>query len=277
MKIGILIDGLGMETYEAVRWVSDRGLDGIQMYANGTCDPDVLKGEKLAALRNYISDYGLILSAVCGDIGTFGNREKNPALVEKSKRILDMSRELGTRVVTSHIGVVPSYPANPRYSIMRDALGEICSYAHSIGMTYAVETGPETSHTLLSFIEDVGDGLGVNLDPANIVMVTGENPAKSVRVLKSHIVHTHAKDGRMNHFADAELVYGIKPDTEGAARGSYTQVGLGKGQVPWHDYLSALKGIGYDGFLTIENEYDGDKAAGIESDIAFLKARLSEI
>ena len=42
----------------------------------------------------------------------------------------------------------------------------------------------------------------VNFDPANFVMVTGDDPVKGVYTLKDYIVHTHAKDGIMKQKSD---------------------------------------------------------------------------
>ena len=47
----------------------------------------------------------------------------------------------------------------------------------------------------------------MNLDPANFVMVTGQDPIKAVHILKDYIVHTHAKDGIMLKKNDPTKVY----------------------------------------------------------------------
>ena len=59
--------------------------------------------------------------------------------------------------------------------------------------------GPETSATLKKFLDSLGSrGVGVNLDPANLAMVTGDDPVKAVHNLKDQIVDTqNAKDGKM--------------------------------------------------------------------------------
>lgn len=60
---------------------------------------------------------------------------------------------------------------------MKAACRELGDYAASVGVTFAIETGPEKPETLAAFIRDVGSkGIGVNLDPANLVMVTGCDP-----------------------------------------------------------------------------------------------------
>ena len=62
---------------------------------------------------------------------------------------------------------------------------------------FAIETGPELAATLKGFLDDIGTpGIGVNYDPANLVMVSGEDIVQGVYTLRDYIVHTHAKDGK---------------------------------------------------------------------------------
>lgn len=113
----------------------------------------------------------MFFSALCGDLGHgFGDKDKNPELIEKSKRILDLAKELETDIVTTHIGVVPSDPSHERYKIMQEACFELSRYADSVNAHFAIETGPETSETLKTFLDSLDStGVAVNLDPANLV------------------------------------------------------------------------------------------------------------
>lgn len=76
---------------------------------------------------------------------------KNPELIEESKRILDLAKDLETDVVTTHIGVVPEDPTHPRYGIMQEACGQLAAYADSLKAHFAIETGPEKAATLKGF------------------------------------------------------------------------------------------------------------------------------
>ena len=109
----------------------------------------------------------------------------NAAKIEKSKRILDLAVELGSSIVTTHIGVVPADRNDPIYETMLQACEELGVYASSLGAYFAVETGPETSAHLKSFLDNLSTkGVSVNFDPANMVMVTGDDPVQGVHMLK---------------------------------------------------------------------------------------------
>lgn len=98
-----------------------------------------------------VKSNGLVISALCGDLGKgFHDPAKNPELIEESKRILDLAKELETNIVTTHIGVVPSDPANERYQIMQEACFKLAQYADSLDAHFAIETGPEESAVLKS-------------------------------------------------------------------------------------------------------------------------------
>ena len=271
--IGIIINSFRTDIPTSVKKAAECGAQGIQVYStHGEMAPENLSPEKRREFLKLVKDNGLIISALCGDLGGGGfiHKDLNKERVEKSKRILDLAKDLETDIVTTHIGVVPSDPNHDRYKIMQEACHELAEYADSIDAHFAVETGPETSAVLKGFLDSLNStGVGVNLDPANLVMVTGDDPVGAVHNLKKYIVHTHAKDGKQIFFRDPEIVYGIKKDVI-VTDDSFIEVPLGEGSVDFPKYLAALEEIGYNGFLTIEREVGDDPAKDIRAAVDFL-------
>ena len=275
-SIGVMLESFRTDTETALKKAAAMGAKGVQVYAtHGNMAPENLVGQKRKDFLKMVKDNGLVISALCGDLGHgFGNAELNPGLIEQSKRILDMAKELETDIVTTHIGVVPGDPAHERYQIMQDACGQLARYADSLDAHFAIETGPETAVTLKSFLDSLhSTGVAVNLDPANFVMVTGNDPVQAVYTLKDYIVHTHAKDGRRNYYRDPEAVYGLAED-EMLASPSFIELPLGDGDVPFPAYLKALDEIGYHGFLTIEREVGDNPEGDIRKAVDFLNAHI---
>ena len=281
MKIGVITDCFKKTHFEGIEIASQLGLQGVQIYATtGEFSPETLTQDKKAEYKKLLKERNLVVSALCGDMGGYGfeRAEDNEDRIKKTKKIIDLAVEFGTKVVTTHIGVIPDDKSNPRYSVMLDALTECGKYAKEQGVTLAIETGPEKAKTLLGFLQDTEGGVGVNLDPANFTMVTGQDAVEAVYLLKDYIVHTHAKDGVMlDENQDPTEVYhafavgGV--DALNACKG-FKEVPLGEGQVDWDNYLKALKEIGFDGFLTIERECGDDPKADIVLATNFLKAKL---
>ena len=275
-SIGVMLDSFRTDVHTALEKAQSLGAKGIQVYATrGAMSPKEMTPQRRREFLQDVKDHGLVISALCGDLGQgFTNPEKNPALIEESKRILDLAKDLETDVVTTHIGVIPGDSSHPRYSILQDACGQLAAYADSLKAHFAIETGPEEAATLKRFLDSLhSTGVAVNLDPANFVMVTGDDPVQAVYTLKDYIVHTHAKDGRRLHYVDPEVLYGMV-ESEMLADNSYIELPLGQGDVDFPNYLKALDAIGYTGFLTIEREVGEDPQADIALAVRFLQEQL---
>ncbi|MDR1629718.1 MAG: sugar phosphate isomerase/epimerase [Oscillospiraceae bacterium] len=279
-SIGVIVDSFRTDIKTGVQKAAALGAQGIQVYSTrGAMAPENLDAAARREFLDYVKANGLVISALCGDLGGggFTHPELNAEKIEKSKRILDLAKELETDVVTTHIGVVPNDPQHPRYQIMQEACGELAAYADQIGAHFAIETGPETSAVLRLFLDSLhSKGVGVNLDPANLVMVTGDDPVIAVHTLRDYIVHTHAKDGVQIFYKDPEIVYGMVKEVI-VTCSSFSEVPLGEGSVDFPNYLKALKDIGYRGFLTIEREVGDNPEGDIGKAVSFLREQMASL
>lgn len=283
MKIGVMVDSLGLGVREGIRRARALGAEGLQLYAvKGEMAPENLDAAARRALVSFIRENEMEVTALCGDPGGHGFAvpSLNPALVARSKQIMQLALDLGSTVVTTHIGVIPADPSHPRYGVLQEACGELGRFGEKIGARLAIETGPESAPVLRDFIRGLGTkGVGVNLDPANFVMVTGQDPVEAVTLLAPHIVHTHAKDGRMLRQTDPEIIYNFFAEGGiGDLRMDdyFIETPLGEGDVDFPAYLAALRLAGFDGWLTIERETGTDPAADIGMAIQFLQRCLSK-
>ena len=269
MKLGVITDCFKLPLDDSLRLAGQLGFDGVQIYATtGQFSPEVLTAERKQQVKDLLAETGLEISALCGDMGGYGYQiaADNPERIEKTKAIIDLAAEFGVSVITTHIGVIPEDKQDPRYAVMLEVLNACGSYAKEQGVTLAIETGPETAPTLKMFLEDTAGGVGVNLDPANFVMVTGQDPVEAVELLGQHIVHTHVKDGVMLKKTDPKIIYDhfAEGGIEALNVADYfLETPLGEGHVDFPRYFAALKKVGFDGYLTIERETGEDPAADI--------------
>lgn len=283
MKIGIIAELLKKPLYECLKRAKELGAEGVQLYAaSPTCNLLQMNRTQLAELKDFCDKQTLAIAAVCGDLGGHGFQiaSENPQRIKTSRQIIDITRSLGGNIITMHVGVIPAATASPVYKSMMVALKELGEYAAANDAVIAIETGPESPEILKCFLDDADtEGLGVNLDPANLVMVLNEDPVKAVYTLKDHIVHTHAKDGVHFCKCDPKKVYDAF--AEGgfeklvAETGTlFAEVPLGQGSVNWKQYLAALKAINFNGFLTVERETGASPDKDIKLAIDFLKTQI---
>ena len=284
MKIGIIVETLRRPLEDGIGKARELGAEGIQIYA---VSPylDMLHDspDRLKKIRNLADANGLVFSAVCSDLGGHGFSDPagNAERIEKTRRIMEASQIFQAKVLTTHIGVVPKTTETERYADVVKTLRKVGDIAQDNGMVLAIETGPESPEALKQLLLDVDNrGIGVNMDPANLVMVQNSDAAEAVRLLGKYIVHTHAKDGVHLQDCDPKRVYNAF--AEGgfeqlvAETGElFREVPLGQGQVDWNAYLTALKAVGFDGFLTVEREVGENPEKDILEAVSFLKREIS--
>ena len=255
LRIGIILPSLRMDTRRALETAAQMGADGVQLWvAGGDLDPRNLDESGRQDLLAALGRLGLEISAICGDLGKgFTDPATVEWAIERTKEMLDLGHDLAAPILTTHIGVIPPDRNAPEWHLLTDAMLELGDYAAGLGAFIATETGPESPELMLAFFETLNTGgLAVNYDPANLVM-NNFDPVAGVRVLGSYIAHTHAKDA---------VRY---PD------GRVQEVPLGEGQVPWDEYITTLRSVGFDGYLTIEREVGEDPVADIRRAMEFLR------
>jgi L-ribulose-5-phosphate 3-epimerase len=179
------------------------------------------------------------------------------------KRASDFAAELGVDDVTTHAGFVPESPSDPLYPGLIEDLKDVAAYCKSQRQFFCFETGQETPVTLLRLLEDIGlTNLGVNFDPANLILYGKGNPIDALGILGRFVRGVHVKDGRY--------------PTNGRELGIETI--LGQGQVNMPTFLSTLIGLGYKGALTIESETTGSQQMEeVQSAKSYLENLLGSI
>jgi sugar phosphate isomerase/epimerase len=160
--------------------------------------------------------------------------------------VSDFAAALGVKSIACHIGFVPDDHSEPDYIAVRDMVRRICAHAARHGQTFALETGQEPARVLLSFLRDVGQpNLGINFDPANMILYGTGDPVEALDVLGPHVLSVHCKDGDWPA-KDAPGSLGVERP-------------LGSGSVGIPRFLEKLKAIGFRGPLNIEREAENQE------------------
>ena len=166
--------------------------------------------------------------------------------VDALKKGADFASACGVPSITTHAGFIPESPTDPLYTDVLEALTEVAKHCKKLGLYFCFETGQETPITLLRVMTDIGtDNLGVNLDPANLLMYGKANPVDALDILGPYVRGVHAKDGE----------YPTEPGRLGVEKP------LGQGRVDFPVLIPKLKGFGFSGALTIEREISGPQQA----------------
>ena len=256
MKIGTCVSFssmAGME--EKLARLQKHGFTSCQLIS---WNPGVWTEENAGTLKALLEQYAITVSAFwCGWEGpsdwNFYEGQLTLGLVPVDYRYArvknlcdgaDFAGKLGITDVVTHMGFIPENPYDPNYPGFCRAVRIVAEHLKRNGQYLLFETGQETPVTLLRCFETVGcDNLAINLDTANLILYGKANPVDALEVFGKYVRNLHAKDG-------CWPVNGHDLGVETA---------IGEGRVDFSGVFRKLHDLGYDSWVTIEREIEGDQ------------------
>jgi L-ribulose-5-phosphate 3-epimerase len=166
-----------------------------------------------------------------------------------------IAHELGLSLVTFHAGFVPHEAGRVR-AAMIERLRRMADIFGERGVDIALETGQESAVILHSLVHELGDRrIGVNFDPANMILYGMGNPVEAVRVLGPFIRQVHIKDAVAT--------------TEAGTWGRETAAG--SGDVDWAAFFAVLRESDVRCDFAIEREAGGTRIDDIRTAVELVE------
>jgi L-ribulose-5-phosphate 3-epimerase len=169
------------------------------------------------------------------------------------------AKEMGLKLVSFHAGFLPHDPKDPQCVKLLGRLRQVADLFAGQSIDLALETGQETADTLRSFLEKLArPNVGVNFDPANMILYDKGDPIAALRVLSPWLRSCHIKDARKTKV----------PGTWGE------EVVVGTGEVAWKEFFQILEERKFKGYCAIEREAGQQRIADIRSARQFIESLL---
>ncbi len=163
---------------------------------------------------------------------------------------------LDVRFLSTHIGFI-NHTDGAYAKKFYDRIRTIADAATAENIVLLMETGQESAEDLRTFLEEMNHpALGVNFDPANMILYDKGDPIEALKVLAPWIKHVHIKDANRT----------TTPGTWGS------EEVWGTGQVGDQAFLAALKEIKYNGVLAIEREAGDNRKGDVKTAVERLTA-----
>jgi L-ribulose-5-phosphate 3-epimerase len=161
-----------------------------------------------------------------------------------------LAKNLKLKVVAFHAGFLPHEPSDPDFGKLLKRIRQIGELYANLGIDLALETGQETAPTLKAFLEQLNcPGVGVNFDPANMILYDKGNPIEALAVLAPWLKGCHIKDAKRTR----------TPGTWG------DEVVVGTGEVDWHAFLRSLTKLNFNGYSCLEREAGNQRALDLRA------------
>jgi sugar phosphate isomerase/epimerase len=161
--------------------------------------------------------------------------ESNLMLIKSG---IELTAKMNVKFMTFHAGFIDE--SNPEvFTKMTERIRTVADIAAANGIILLMETGQETSADLAAFMRQMDHAaLGVNFDPANMILYDKGDPIDAIKQLSPWIKHIHIKDA-------------VKASEKGEWG---AEVPWGDGEVGGKAFLDALNATGFNGALAIERE-----------------------
>ena len=214
------------------------GYDGIEIRAltdRSAGNPFLSDPDKI---RSVFDHSGIEICCLASSIAMTQNKKKDAEAADELRLYVDTAQKLGCPIVKIFDTQVK--PGRSRAStgvLLGDWLMPLADYAADHDIVIGVENALSfrNAKEMWSIVDRVNHpSLGVAWDLMNAAMV-GEFAAYSVPTLNSKIVYTQVKDAKL-----------------GALGITYCKLGEGDAQV--RNFMRRLRGVGYDGYVTLEWE-----------------------
>ncbi|MBR4236681.1 MAG: sugar phosphate isomerase/epimerase [Clostridia bacterium] len=273
---------------EACAYLASKGVQAVEIGCGGFpgkahCDPRELLAhpEKIDALKSTVEKHGLEIAA----LSTHGNpvhpdKEIARAFHEDFENTVLLAEKLGVDTVVTFSGCPGGSPEDKTPNWVTcpwpDDFAHIVEYqwndvlipywrkevefvkAHNVKKV-ALEMHPGfcvyNPETLRKLRNAVGSVIGANLDPSHLFWQGIDIPA-AIRYLSNAIYYFHAKDTKIDEINTARNgVLDTKHYADEINRSwIFRSVGYGHDARVWRDIMSALRLVGYDGYISIEHE-----------------------
>ncbi len=182
-----------------------------------------------------------------GGIAPDATWEQNRANIQAT---VALAKRLGLKLVTFHAGFLPHDEKDPAFAKLRQRLAETADAFAAEQITLGLETGQETAADLVQLLKKLNrPNVGVNFDPANMLLYDKGNPIAALRLLGPWIRQVHIKDARRTRV----------PGTWGE------EVTVGTGEVDWPVFFATLRELNFAGDFVIEREAGTQRVADIRT------------
>ena len=257
-------------------------VDGLEFYS-GFLD---LTGPAAALeARRMVEDFGLTVPMFCCSPDfTHPDPAFRQGQVDSEKKWIDMTAALGgkfCRVLSGQRRPEVGREEGIRYAA--ECIRACLPHAAERGVTLIIENHykdgywehPEFAQKMDVFcelVERVGEhpNFGVNYDPSNTILA-GEDPLELLRRVKRRVVTMHASD---RYLAEG-TIEDLRREEDSLGYAKRLRHGeIGKGMNDYDAIFSQLKGVGFDGWVSIEDGVDGVEQ--LQRSVVYLRRKIAE-
>ena len=271
-----------MKVSEWIELAVKLDIDGLEWYAGFL---EMSDESNWSLFRRQVEGHGKVIPMMCCSPDfTHPDAAFRQKEIEKQKRWIDMTYALGGQYCRVLSGQKrPSLSIDEGVKLAADSIYACLPYAEERNITLIIENHykddfweyPEFAQKMDVFTKLVNSiqhpFFGVNYDPSNTYLA-GEEPLDLLHSVLNRVVTMHASDRYLKEGTIEDL-----RKEEGGATGYAKRLShgeIGKGLNDYDAIFTALKSVGFNGWISIEDGVDGMEQ--LERSVAFVRRKMVE-
>ncbi len=276
----LCVDGT-MTVRQWIELAATLDIDGLEFYTGFL---EFQERANWLRARRIVEDHGLRIPMLCASPDfTHPDPAFRAAQVDKQKGWIDMAADLGgqyCRVLSGQRRPEVSRADGLRYAA--ESIQACLPHAAAAGVTLILENHykdnywqyPEFAQKMDVFCELVAlvdsPQFGVNYDPSNTILA-GEDPLELLERVKRRVVTMHASDRYLSEGTIEDLRR--EEDSLGYAK-RLRHGTIGRGMNDYDAIFSTLAGVGFNGWISIEDGVDGMEQ--LRESVSFLRGKIEQ-
>jgi sugar phosphate isomerase/epimerase len=275
----LCVDGT-MSLAEWIDLAATLDIDGLEMYSGIL---DLQDPARWPEAKKRVEDHGLTIPMMCCSPDfTHPDESFRQRQIDLEKGWIDMTAALGgtyCRVLSGQRRPEVSRADGIRYAA--ESIKACLPHAAALGVTLIIENHykdgywdhPEFAQRMDIFCDLIAEieapNFGVNYDPSNTILA-GEDPLELLERVKHRVVTMHASDRYLAEGTIEDLQQ--EEDSIGYAK-RLKHGEIGKGLNDYDAIFRTLAGVGFDGWISIEDGVDGIDQ--LRDSVRFLREKMA--
>jgi len=254
-------------------------VDGVELYFDFI---DLKDASNWPTTKRMCEDRGLAMPMLCVSPDfTHPDPAFRQKQVDQQRRMIDMTAALGgqyCRVLSGQRR--PEVTREQGLTYAADCITACLPHARERGVTLILENHykdnywqyPEFAQrtdVFVDLVDRIHDAnFGVNYDPSNTILA-GEDPLVLLGKVKDRVVTMHASD----RYLASGTIEDLRKEEDSVGYAKRLRHGeIGKGMNDYDAIFSELKGVGFDGWISIEDGVDGVEQ--LQRSVVFLREKI---
>lgn len=185
------------------------------------------------------------------------------ANLNHAEEVAKLAADAGIDLVSFHAGFIPEHADDPEREKLIVRLNDLAFLFDPYGIDLALETGQETATTLSEVLTEMNQpNLGVNFDPANMILYGKGDPVEALEKLAPKVMQIHIKDA-------------LPSEHPGAGEWG-TEVLVGQGAVDWPEFFKLANAINPPVNFIIEREAGANRIGDVRAAYELITSQQGE-